>query len=77
MLGGTALTIRTVRLREDFCSVLGREGSDPNDFPAILGKFMAAATAPATSNTCKVVPRKSSSVKYLPQNRSIVAGAIQ
>ena len=38
---------------------------------------MAAVMAPATSNMCSVVPRKSSSVKYRPQNRRTVAGATQ
>ena len=41
------------------------------------GKFIAAATAPATSKTCMVDPRKSSIVRYRPQKRSTVAGAVQ
>ncbi len=60
-----------------FCSVLSRGVSGPNALPANLGKFMAAAMAPTTSNICSVVPRKSSSVKYRPQNRRTVAGATQ
>src|SRR6478672_582733 len=74
---GGALRSSMVRHRKDLVVFAGRGESAPNAFTTILGKPIAAVTAPTTRRTRAAVPRMSSSVRYRAQKRRIVAGAIQ
>ena len=49
--------------RGDVFAFEGIARSEPNAFPTMLGKFVAAATAPPTSSTWTIVPRRSCTVR--------------